>query len=129
LVFPGTAVYDAKTYGGNLFPTNQIRGFIEVAAGLRERVYNNTPYYVPTVTFLTTSDTVVTSGILDEANRRGVAIRQSYAYEKCRGFPPGTIELSSQFDYLNKYIYAEYGLIPSPSVYFPGFFPRPIILM
>jgi RHS repeat-associated protein len=82
--FPNSSFFEVKAVAGVLslsYSNSQIRGLIDVAARSPASGDTGPDRVLPTITFITTGNTVIGPDVLAEATRRGVAIWQVIAYE------------------------------------------------
>jgi len=83
-VYPNSSFFEVKAVNGVLglgSSNSQIRGLIDVAARSAAGMATGPDAPLPTVTFITTANTLIGPDVIAEATRRGVALWQVIAYE------------------------------------------------
>ncbi len=82
--YPNSSFFEVKAVNGtlNLSSSNQqIRGLVDIAARSPAGAATGPDRVLPTITFITTANTIIGPDVLAEATRRGVAVWQVVAYE------------------------------------------------
>jgi RHS repeat-associated protein len=82
--YPNSSFFEVKAVNGTLNLSSsgqQIRGLIDVAARSPAGAATGPDRVLPTITFITTANTIIGPDVLAEATRRGVAVWQVVAYE------------------------------------------------